>query len=60
MDIFVDIFHSLPSLKLLFIDRMYDSTFQVDHAGKLQWAILLDYLPSSIYNCRVVYVYRIG
>ena len=30
MDIFVDIPHSLPSLRLLFFDRKYDSTFQVD------------------------------
>ena len=27
MDIFVDFSHSLPSLRLLFIDRRYDSTF---------------------------------
>ena len=30
MDIFMDIFHSLPSLRLLFIVREHDSTFQVD------------------------------
>ena len=30
MGIFVDVFHSLPSLRLLFIDIKYDSTFEVD------------------------------
>ena len=29
-EIFVEIFHSLPSLRLLFIDREYDSIFEVD------------------------------
>ena len=29
MDISVEIFHSLPCLRLLFIDRKYDSIFEV-------------------------------
>ena len=30
MDIFGDIFHSLPSLRLLFIGKKYDYTFEAD------------------------------
>ena len=44
MDIVVDIFHSLSSLKLLFIDRKYDSTFQVDQQNfseRFYWTIYL-------------------
>ena len=44
MDIFVDIFHSLPSLRLLFIDRKYDSTFEVDQQNfnqRFYWSIYL-------------------
>ena len=42
MDIFVEIFHSLPSLRLLFIVRTYDSTFQVDEqnfSDQCYWSI---------------------
>ena len=44
MDIFVDIFHSLPSLRLLFIDRKYDSTFEIDQQNfseRFYWSIYL-------------------
>ena len=42
MDIFVYIFHSLSSLMLFFIDRKYDSTFEVDQQNfskRFYWSI---------------------
>ena len=43
-EIFVEIFHSLPSLRLLFIDREYDSIFEVDQQNfseRFYWSIYL-------------------
>ena len=58
MDIFVDIFHSLPFLSLLCIDRKW--FYPVSWSAEFSLAILLKCLPFSMYNKREVYVYRIS
>ena len=53
IDFFVDIFHSLPSLRLLFIDIRYDSTFQVDLKLSFRFIVLVQLYLKSL--CGIAY-----